>query len=233
MLKVEDVVSGYGKVMILHGVSMEMKRGEIVSVIGRNGVGKSTFVKTLIGLNTTQQGKILYQGKDITKSQPYERSWHGMGYVPQGHMVFPQLTVKENLEIGENINKFNPKKPNYDLIYEYFPILYERRNQKAGTMSGGQQAMLSMARVMTGNLELMLLDEPTEGVQPNIVDSIGDIILRINKELNVTILLVEQHLGLIQQVSQRGYAMDKGTIVEGLSKDAIADYEHIKKFLAV
>ena len=233
MLETSELISGYGKVPILQGVSMNIEKGEIVSIIGRNGVGKSTFVKTLIGLNPVMKGEITYNGVSLNKKKSYERAWMGMGYVPQGHMVFPQLTVKENLMMGEQINRLNPKKPDYDLIYEYFPILRERRDQKAGTMSGGQQAMLSMARVMTGNLELMLLDEPTEGVQPNIVDSIGDIILRINKELGVTILLVEQHLGLIQNVSQRGYAMDKGRIVEPLTREQIDDYEHIKKFLAI
>lgn len=233
MLEVKELVSGYEKVMILQGIDMKVEKNEIVSIIGRNGVGKSTFIKTLIGLNRTVEGTIFYHDEDISKEKPYERAWKGMGYVPQGHMVFPQLTVKENLIMGERINKNNPKEPDYELIYEYFPILYERREQKAGTMSGGQQAMLSMARVLTGNLEIMLLDEPTEGVQPNIVDAIGDIILRINKELGVTVLLVEQHLGLIQAVSQRGYAMDKGRIVESLDREQINQYEHIKKFLAV
>lgn len=233
MLEVKNLISGYGKVTILQGVTLDVKQGEIVSIIGRNGVGKSTFIKSLIGLNPVMKGDITYKEKSIRKTRPYERAWMGIGYVPQGHMVFPQLTVKENLIMGERINKLNAKKPDYDLIYEYFPILQERRDQKAGTMSGGQQAMLSIARVLTGNMELMLLDEPTEGVQPNIVDSIGEIILRINKELGVTILLVEQHLGLIQTVSQRGYAMDKGRIVEGLSREQIEDYDHIKKFLAI
>ncbi|WP_026518205.1 ABC transporter ATP-binding protein [Butyrivibrio sp. MC2021] len=233
MLRTQGLVSGYEKVMILHGVDIGIKQGEVVSVIGRNGVGKSTLMKTLTGLIKTSDGKIYLEDKDVTKSKSYERAWKGVGYVPQGHMVFPRLTVEENLMMGENINKVKGKKPDYDLIYEYFPRLKERRTQEAGTMSGGEQAMLSIGRVLTGNMKIMLLDEPSEGVQPNIVEQIGDIILRINKELGVTVLLVEQHIGLIQQVSQRCYAMDKGMIQDSLTRDEILDYDKIKKYLSV
>ncbi len=233
MLKTEHLVSGYEKVMILHGVDIEIHEGEIVSVIGRNGVGKSTLMKTLIGLIKVNEGKIEYLNQDITKKKSYERAWKGIGYVPQGHMVFPRLTVEENLMMGENINPIKGKKPNYDLIYEYFPRLKERRTQMAGTMSGGEQAMLSIGRVLTGNLKVMLLDEPSEGVQPNIVEQIGEIILRINKELGITVLLVEQHIGLIQHVSQRCYAMDKGVIQNSLTREEILNYDEIKKYLSV
>lgn len=233
MLKTEHLVSGYEKVMILHGVDIEIHEGEIVSVIGRNGVGKSTLMKTLIGLIKVNEGKIEYLNQDITKKKSYERAWKGIGYVPQGHMVFPRLTVEENLMMGENINPIKGKKPNYDLIYEYFPRLKERRTQMAGTMSGGEQAMLSIGRVLTGNLKVMLLDEPSEGVQPNIVEQIGEIILRINKELGITVLLVEQHIGLIQHVSQRCYAMDKVVIQNSLTREEILNYDEIKKYLSV
>lgn len=233
MLNVTDLESGYGKVMILQGVNIEIKKGEIVSVIGRNGVGKSTLVKTIIGLNKVAGGNITYCGKNITKTNAYERAWKGIGYVPQGHMIFPRLTVKENLKMGEHINLKRNVKPDYDMIYEYFPRLYERREQLGGTMSGGEQAMLSIGRVLTGNPELMLLDEPSEGVQPNIVNQIGEIVKKINKDLGLTVLMVEQHLGLIQQVSQRGYAMDKGTIVASLSGDDIQNYEQLQTYLSV
>lgn len=233
MLSAENIVSGYDKVNILQGVNMEIHKGEIVSVMGRNGVGKSTLVKTLCGLIPVSSGKITYHDKDITKTKSFERAWKGISYVPQGHMVFPKLTVEENLQMGESINPIKGKKPDYDLIYEYFPRLKERRNQEAGTMSGGEQAMLSIGRVLTGNSELMLLDEPSEGVQPNIVTSIGDIILRINKELNLTVLLVEQHIGLLQQVSGRAYAMDKGMIIDSLTREECLDYDKIKTYLSV
>lgn len=233
MIEVNDLVAGYGKVMILGGASLKVNDGEIVSVIGRNGVGKSTLMKTIIGLLKTSSGTITYCGENVSKRKSYERAWKGMGYVPQGHMVFPRLSVEENLMMGENINPIKGKKPDYDMIYEYFPRLKERRTQMAGTMSGGEQAMLSIGRVLTGNLKLMLLDEPSEGVQPNIVEQIGDIIVRINKELGITVLLVEQHIGLIQQVSQRCYAMDKGVIQTELSREQVLNYDDIKKYLSV
>lgn len=233
MLRVGNLVSGYEKVMILHGVNIDIKNGEIVSVIGRNGVGKSTLMKTIIGLLKVSEGIIEYEGEDVTRRKAYERAWRGLGYVPQGHMVFPRLTVEENLMMGENINKRKGKKPDYNLIYEYFPRLKERRTQMAGTMSGGEQAMLSIGRVLTGNLKIMLLDEPSEGVQPNIVEQIGDIILRINKDLGISVLLVEQHIGLIQQVSGRCYAMDKGMVQNELTQEELLQYEEIKKYLSV
>lgn len=233
MLKTEGLVSGYEKVMILHGVDIQIDEGEVISVIGRNGVGKSTLMKTLIGLIRPSQGRIEYEGQDITKKKSYERAWKGIGYVPQGHMVFPGLTVEENLMMGENINHIKGKKPDYDIVYEYFPRLKERRTQLAGTMSGGEQAMLSIGRVMTGNLKMMLLDEPSEGVQPNIVEQIGDIINRINKDLGITVLLVEQNISLIQKVSKRCYAMDKGMIQDNLTREDILNYDKIKGYLSV
>lgn len=233
MLKTEGLIAGYEKVMILHGMDMEINEGEIISVVGRNGVGKSTFMKTLIGLTKASSGSIIYNDMNITKKKAYERAWMGMGYVPQGHMVFPRLTVEENLMMGENINRIKGKKPDYDLVYEYFPRLKERRTQMAGTMSGGEQAMLSIGRVLTGNLNIMLLDEPSEGVQPNIVEQIGEIILRINKELGIAVLLVEQHIGLIQQVSQRCYAVDKGQVQNVLNQEELLQYEKLKQYLSV
>lgn len=233
MLKVENLTSGYGRVMIVNDVNLEIKEGELISVIGRNGIGKTTLMKTIIGLLKAEKGNITYLDKNITKEKSYERAWKGIGYVPQGHMVFQQLTVEENLKMGENINPIKGKKPNYDLVYEYFPRLAERRKQQAGTMSGGEQAMLSIGRVLIGNPKVMLLDEPSEGVQPNIVSMMGDIILRINKEMGLTVLLVEQHIGLIQQISQRCYAMEKGRIVQNMNREELLDYDKIKKYLSV
>lgn len=233
MLQANGIKGGYGKVKIINDASFTIRDGEIVSIIGRNGIGKSTLVKTLCGILKADSGEILYNGEDITRLSSYQRAWKGIAYVPQGHMVFPELTVLENLKMGETINRQKGKTPDYDLIYEYFPRLAERRNQLAGTMSGGEQAMLSIGRVLTGNVGVMLLDEPSEGVQPNIVTAIGDIILRINKELGLTVLIVEQHIGLIQQVSQRCYAMDKGSIIEEFNRQQLLDYDIIKKYLSV
>jgi len=232
ILKVNNVESGYGKVIIVRDYNIEIQKGEIVSIIGRNGIGKSTFVKTLMGLIPIKEGSIHFKEQNITGLKAHERAWSGIGYVPQGHGVFPTLTVEENLKTGLLINR-KKENLNFDLVYDYFPRLYERKKQKAGTLSGGEQAALSISRALIGNPDLLVLDEPTEGIQPNIVGHISDIIKKINQELGLTVLFVEQHMGLIQQMSQRCYAMDKGTIVGEIQNEDVRNYEVLKKYLAV
>ncbi len=232
MLKTINIESGYEKIPIIRNMNIEIRKGEVVSIIGRNGVGKSTFIKTLIGLNKAYSGEIEFDETNVTKLNSYDRAAAGMAYVPQGHGVFPQLTVEENLKIGGLINS-SIKRGNYEMVYEYFPRLAERKKQKAGTMSGGEQAMLSIGRVLIGNPKILLLDEPSEGVQPNIVSQMGDIVAKIARELGLTVLLVEQHMGLIQQISQRGYVMDKGSIVAALTREQILDNTLIKEYLTV
>jgi branched-chain amino acid transport system ATP-binding protein len=232
MLKVNQVVSGYGKVVVVRDLNIEIEKGEIVSIIGRNGIGKSTFVKTLMGLLPIKEGSISFKGQDMTKMKSHERAWHGIGYVPQGHEVFPSLTIEENLKMGRLINR---EKENLDfqIVYNYFPKLHERRKQKAGTLSGGEQAALAIGRALVGNPDLLVLDEPTEGIQPNLVHHISEIMHQINKDLGLTVLFVEQHMGLIQHLSQRCYAMDKGTIVGEIQNEDVKDYEILKRYLAV
>lgn len=232
MLKVENVAAGYKKVMILKDVSIRVERGEIVSIIGRNGVGKSTFMKTVIGLLPAEQGSIRFDGRDVTKARAYSRAKAGMGYVPQGHGVFPALTVEENLRMGKLIN-LKGQTPHFDLVYHYFPKLAERRKQMAGTMSGGEQAMLSIGRVLVGQPSILLLDEPSEGVQPNIVEQMGEIVRKISRDLQISVLMVEQHNGLIQQITQRGYVMDKGSIIAELTSGDVQDAEVLKQYLTV
>ena len=232
MLKVQGLVSGYGKVQIIRGVDIEISSGEIVSIIGRNGVGKTTLMKTIMGAIRPMAGKIEIDGKDFTKKPIYTRAADGVGYVEQGHGIFPALTVEENLKIGLGINNMKKSK-DLSIAHEYFPILLSRSKQKAGTLSGGEQAMLSIARVLVAKPRIILLDEPSEGVQPNVVNQIGEIISKFSREMNITILLVEQHLKLIQSISQRAYALDKGVIVGNLTREELLDNDTVASYLTV
>lgn len=228
MLDVQNFTTGYNKITIVREISIHVEKGKVISIIGRNGVGKSTLMKGIMGLLPSQSGTIQFKEKDITKVSTYDRARLGIGYVPQGHGVFPNLTVEENLKMGETIN-IKQKNNKYDVIYNYFPRIKERLNQKAGTLSGGERAQLSIGRALIGKPELLILDEPSEGIQPNIIHSIGDIIGQINKELGLTVLLVEQHIGLIKSLAHICYAMDKGSIVgehvtEELTSEMIQTY---------
>lgn len=231
MLKIENLTSGYGKVTIVRNVNIHVEQGEIVSIIGRNGVGKSTLMKTIIGTIKANSGKIIFDNQDVSKLDAHARAHAGFGYAPQGHGIFPKLTVKENLEMGLNINK-KAKNLDFNVVYEYFPRLKERLKQRAGTLSGGEQAQLSIGRALIGNPKLLLLDEPSEGVQPNIVKMISDIILQINRDLNLTVLFVEQNISLIEKMTHRFYAMDKGTIVGEHTREELTQ-ERIQKYLSV
>jgi urea ABC transporter ATP-binding protein UrtE len=232
LLEVRDLAAGYGSGDILQGVSLMIGAGEIVATIGRNGVGKSTLMKAIIGLLSARSGSIHFKQKLITSLRADQRAALGIGYVPQGREVFPELTVEENLLMGESINQAKAS-PRYDLAYEYFPILRERRSQAAGTFSGGQQQMLAIGRALVGRPELLLLDEPSLGIQPSIVREIGDSLIRLNRQESLSILLVEQNIGLISHVAQRAYAMDKGRIVATLAGDALRSRDMLVEHLAI
>jgi len=215
VLEVSGLWANYGATPILQGVDMTINKGEIVGLIGRNGVGKTTTMRCLIGLLRATSGWIRLNGEDVTALPSDALARLGIGYIPQGREVFPRMTVAENLEVGKLIGgPRGLKQP--DLVYQYFPRLKERRNQVAGTMSGGEQQQLAIGRVLIGNPSLMLLDEPSEGVQPNIVQMICDALKSIRKELGTTILFVEQNLDTILAISERCYVMEKGRIVAGI-----------------
>jgi len=215
LLEVSGLWANYGATPILQGVDMTINKGEIVGLIGRNGVGKTTTMRCLIGLLRATSGWIRLNGEDVTALPSDALARLGIGYIPQGREVFPRMTVAENLEVGKLIGgPRGLKQP--DLVYQYFPRLKERRNQVAGTMSGGEQQQLAIGRVLIGNPSLMLLDEPSEGVQPNIVQMICDALKSIRKELGTTILFVEQNLDTILAISERCYVMEKGRIVAGI-----------------
>ena len=234
ILEVSQVRSGYGSGDILQGVSLGIDEGEIVAVIGRNGVGKTTLMKTIIGLLGPSAGTIRFLDKDVTVRPARERSVQGIGYVPQGRLIFPQLTVRENLLTGEQVNRGSGKRRlRYDLVYEYFPILRDKRSQLGDTLSGGQQQMLAIGRALVGSPKLLLLDEPSAGIQPSTILEIGAALVRLNQLENLTILLVEQNIALIGDLAHRGYAMSKGQVVAGLDKEEIGDRARMIEYLAL
>lgn len=216
IIDVAELWAGYGATPILQGVTMSVSRGEIVGVIGRNGVGKSTLMRCLIGLLQTWRGTISFMGQDVTALEADARARAGFGYIPQGRDVFPQMTVEENLQVGELIGGPGGKKLP-ELVYEYFPRLKERRRQAAGTMSGGEQQQLAIGRALIGNPSLMILDEPSEGIQPSIVQHICEALRSFRNELGTTIIFVEQNLDTILAIAERCYIMEKGKITRSLA----------------
>jgi urea ABC transporter ATP-binding protein UrtE len=221
--------SGYGGKPVLQGIDMDVRQGEIVAVIGRNGVGKTTLMRTLIGLLPPTAGSIVFKGQDVSSLVAHRRARLGIGYVPQGRDVFPRMSVEENLKVGEMVGG----KADYARVYGTFPILAERRTQQAGTMSGGQQQQLAIGRVMISNPSLILLDEPSEGIQPSIVQDIARTIVELNRQTDVTIVFVEQNLDMIRAMAQRCYVMDKGRIVAALTPADLDDREVVRRHLAV
>ena len=213
LVLVEDVHTYYGKSHILHGVSLAIGAGEVVGLLGRNGVGKSTTLKTIMGLVTPSQGKVLLEGNPIAGMPSHKLARLGIGYVPEDRRIFRLLTVMENLRTGLDRGGVTEEKKRalLDKVFTYFPVLAERRNQAGGTLSGGEQQMLAIARAMMLEPKVILLDEPTEGLMPRMVSQISNIIDVLHRE-NVAILLVEQNVPLTLAASQRVYIMEKGQV---------------------
>lgn len=232
LLHVAGLRGGYGGKPVLQGVDLAVQAGEIVAVIGRNGVGKTTLLRILMGLLPASGGTVSLRGADLGRLAAHRRARLGIGYVPQGRDVFPRMTVEENLRVGERI-RGGAAPEDYAAVYDLFPILRERRGQRAGTLSGGQQQQLAIGRVLVGRPDLILLDEPSEGIQPNIVQEIGRIAVTLNRRTGVTVVLVEQNLDLIRATAGRCYVMDKGRITAELAPDALADRATVRRHLAV
>lgn len=232
MLELDSVTASYDTTPILRDVDLSVEEGEIVGVMGKNGVGKSTLMKTVIGLLEPTDGTISYDGVNVTHASADERARAGIGYIPQGRDVFPKLSVEQNIRMGETVNA-DSEETLYDQVYDYFPILEERASQQAGTLSGGQQQMLAIARALVSNPDLLLLDEPSEGIQPSIVDQISQDMQAINEDLGTTILFVEQNLGVIREMADRCYAMERGEIVDEVGQAALNDESAIAEYLAV
>ncbi|MCH8998816.1 MAG: ABC transporter ATP-binding protein [Proteobacteria bacterium] len=232
LLSASDLRSGYATSDVLQDVSVTVEQGEVVGVLGRNGVGKTTLMKTLIGLLPARSGQIVFRDQDVTKLSADKRARLGIGYVPQGRGIFPQMTVRDNLRMGGLINA-SKQSLDFDLVFGYFPFLKQRLTQRGGTLSGGQQAMLAIARALISTPDLLLLDEPSDGVQPNIVEEIGDFIKILNREKGLTVLIVEQNIDLMQTVATRAYALDKGRVVASVNHEELMDTQRVAAFLAI
>lgn len=232
LLSASDLRSGYATSDVLQDVGVTVEQGEVVGVLGRNGVGKTTLMKTLIGLLPARAGQIVFRDQDVTKFSADRRARLGIGYVPQGRGIFPHMTVRDNLRMGGLINA-SKQSLDFDLVFGYFPILKKRLSQRGGTLSGGQQAMLAIARALISTPDLLLLDEPSDGVQPNIVEEIGEFIKGLNEDKGLTVLIVEQNIDLMQTVANRAYALDKGRVVAAVDRKDLMDTERVTTFLAV
>jgi branched-chain amino acid transport system ATP-binding protein len=235
MLTLDGVHTYYAKSHILHGVSLEVRPGEVVGLLGRNGVGKSTTLKTIMGIVRPSGGRIVFDGRDIAGLPPYRLARVGIGYVPEDRRIFRLLSVLENLRTGLDRPEVTATRRQalLDKVYESFPILAERRNQAGGTLSGGEQQMLAIARAMMLEPRIILLDEPTEGLMPRMVAQIREIIDVLHKD-GVAILLVEQNVPLTLEVSDRVYIMEKGTVRHhGPAAALRADATVIHQYLGV
>lgn len=221
MLTIKNMSACYGESSVIKNLNLEVPDGKIVCLIGRNGVGKSTTLKSIMGLVNTPVGSVELAGEKMIKMPTYDRVKQGIGYVPQGRDIFPQMTVQENLELGLKANGGGII-PEY--IYDLFPILPTFAKRKGGDLSGGQQQQLAIARALVTKPKILILDEPTEGIQPSIIEDIGVAIKKVNQELGVTVLIVEQYLEFVLNISDYLYIMEKGVIVrQGETKSIPAE----------
>jgi len=233
MLEIIDLDTYYGESRIISKLNLNIKRGSVTCLIGRNGVGKTTTLKSIMGLVKTPAGKIIFDGRDITKLPAYDRVKLGIGYVPQGRDIFPQMTVRENLELGlQPLAGKKQKAAIPEYLFELFPALPKFAKRKGGDLSGGQQQQLAIARALAAEPKILILDEPTEGIQPSIIQDIGRAIRRINSEKGITVLLVEQYLEFVLEISDHLFIMEKGNIVLS-GATAEQDAEHIQKILTI
>jgi len=236
MLSIKKLESGYGSMQVLWGVDVEVGERRIVSILGPNGAGKTTLLNTVMGFIKPWSGRILYQNIDITKTPPHKKVELGINIVPEGRRLFPQMSVRENLLLGAYNKRSREKiEDTLELIYNLFPILKERKDQPAGTLSGGEQQMLAIARTLMTRPKIMLLDEPSQGIAPKVVDSIMNVLERLRDEEKITILLVEQNIMAALEHSDHVYIMDQGRIiVEGDAKEIVSKIpDYLRAFIGL
>ena len=229
MLEVENLHVSYGQSEVIHGVNFEAKKNETLAIMGRNGMGKTTLFKSLIGILSSGEGSIKIDGTDVTNKESYQRVANGIAYVPQGRMIFPTLTVKENIETGMGVSGLKEVPED---IYALFPVLLEMRHRKGGNLSGGQQQQLAIARALVTNPKVLLLDEPTEGIQPSIIKDIANILNEIKKLRDITIIVSEQVLSFTMAIADRIIVIDKGNFIHEDLRENV-DTQQISKYLSV
>jgi urea transport system ATP-binding protein len=229
MLTVTNLHTAYGQSEALHGIDFSAKKNETIAIMGRNGMGKTTLFKSLMGVLPIKSGSITIDGADVSKEESYKRVQKGLAYVPQGRMIFPTLTVLENIETGMENTK-SKRVP--DEIYALFPVLFDMRGRKGGNLSGGQQQQLAIARALVTNPKVLLLDEPTEGIQPSIIKDIARALNEIRKMREITIIVSEQVLSFAMDVADRLFVIEGGRLVHESSR-AATDSARIKQFLSV
>ena len=231
MLKIEQLKQYYGQSHTLWDLNLDVPEGECTVLMGRNGVGKTTLLQCIMGLLPVKSGSVLYDGKDLARVAAERRAGLGIGYVPQGRQIFPLLTVEENLLIGLPARRDGLRKIP-DFIFEMFPVLNEMLGRRGGDLSGGQQQQLAIGRALVTDPKMLILDEPTEGIQPNIVADIGDVIRRLNHDMGLTVLLVEQKLPFARKVADRFCLLDRGRTVANGSMPELND-DLIQQYLTV
>ncbi|HRH16649.1 MAG TPA: urea ABC transporter ATP-binding subunit UrtE [Aquabacterium sp.] len=229
MLDVKDLYVSYGQSEALHGISFVANKNETVAIMGRNGMGKTTLFKSLMGVLPTKSGQITVAGQEVSKAESFQRVASGIAYVPQGRMIFPTLTVEENIQTGLE-NAKHKRIP--DEIYALFPVLFDMKHRKGGNLSGGQQQQLAIARALVTNPKVLLLDEPTEGIQPSIIKDIAKALNEIRKLREITIVVSEQVLSFAMVVADRLFVIEGGRLVHE-TRRADTDIAHIKQYLSV
>ncbi|MFV0512244.1 MAG: ABC transporter ATP-binding protein [Jhaorihella sp.] len=231
ILKVRNIESYYGPIMAIRGVSLDVREGQIVSILGANGAGKTTLMKTISGVMDPEKGKIIFEGREIQGMEPHKVVEAGIVHVPEGREVFPLLSVDENLSLGAYTRSDKAEiEADREIVFNYFPVLKQRRAQEAGTLSGGQQQMLAIGRGLMGRPRIMLLDEPSLGLSPILVQEIFAILKRLNQERGVTMMLVEQNAAAALELAHHGYVMEVGRIVMDGSAQELLKSEDIQNF---
>ncbi len=231
-LEVKDVTAGYGSITVLRELSLQVEDGGILGVLGRNGMGKTTLIRCLAGLIIPTAGSILFHGQDVTRMAPHERARLGITTVVQGRGIFPQLTVRENLEMGR-VASGRPKRSRLDEVLDYFPRLRERLGQAGGTLSGGEQQMLAIGRGLMTDPKMMLLDEPSDGIMPTLVQQIAVTLGEINRNEGVTIVIVEQNVPLVFKMADYCVVLEKGRLVAEGTREEVSQSEVVQDYLAI